>query len=153
MANSDIFGGNRETKTGQLLTAENASIDFGNGRVALVQGIQASYSQNVQPQFEVGANTLYFVNGQARGSLRVDSLVGQTGFLADLNMGKGACGGVDVISINLVDTNNCGWELNKRSALKFESAVPESVTITINAGQLQIVQSVSFVVGKLSVVD
>ena len=154
MGNSDVFGGNREVKTGELLTMENAALDLGEGRVALVQNIQIQYNQGVQPQFEVGSNTMYFVAGQARGSLRVDTLVGKTGFLDGFNLAnKAVCGGIDSVALNLVDTNNCGWELSRRSTASLEAVVPESVNITISAGQLQIAQSVGFQIGKLSILD
>ena len=59
-------------------------------RAGLVQNVQASYQQSVLPRFEAGSSELYWVAGQAQGSVGVGRLVSYGGILEGIQPGTGA---------------------------------------------------------------
>lgn len=153
--NGDIFGYNREIKEKQLISADNVSLDFGEGRVALVQSVEGSYAHKIVPVFETGSSSMFFVNGQPIGGIKFSSLVGKDGFFAGFNLGKQACGVLNTITTNIVNTSDgeCEIKVEKNNAFKLEGAMLTSVSWAVRAGELQVVQGGDFQVAKLSVVS
>lgn len=148
---ADIFGYNRNVNTKAILSSENCALDFGEGRVALVQNATLNYQHTVSPVYEAGSSDIYFVNGGAQGSLNFGSLVGRQGFFAGFNLGKQACGDLSTLSIAAVTEDGCSVKLEKNNAIRIEGALLQSVELSFNAGQYQVSQTGNFVVGKISV--
>ena len=148
---ADIFGYNRNVNTKAILSSENCALDFGEGKVALVQRADLTYEHAVNPVFEAGSSDIYFVNGGAHGSLRFDALVGRQGFFAGFNLGKQACGDLSTLSIAAVAEDGCSVKLEKNNAIRIEGALLQSVQLGFTAGQYQVSQGGNFVIGKVSV--
>lgn len=148
---NDVFGYNREIKSKEILSADNVSLDLGDGKVALVQNVSASYMHQVAPMYEVGSSNLYFVNGQPMGQFSFGSLVGKSGFFSGFNLKNLACGDLKTLSVNLKNDNNCELEVTSNSTLKFEGAVLNSIGFQVTAQQLYITQEAQFTVAKLIV--
>ena len=145
---TDIFGYERNIQPASILSPDNAVLDFGDGKVSLVQEVNVSYGHNVSPVFETGSSNIFFVQGGARGSLTVASAVGRSGFLDTVEMGGQACGELSTLAITAVE-NSCGFKLEKNKAARMEGVILNRVNITFRAGQYQVMQTLEFVVGKL----
>ena len=148
---ADIFGYNRNVNTKAILSSENCVLDFGEGKVALVQSAELVYQHTINPVFEAGSSDIYFVNGGANGSLTFGSLVGRQGFFAGFNLGKQACGDLSTLSIAAVAEDGCRVKLEKNNAIRIEGALLRRVSLGFRAGEYQVSQGGEFVVGKVSV--
>ena len=148
---ADIFGYNRNVNTKAILSSENCVLDFGEGKVALVQEARLEYGHKIDPVFEAGSSDIYFVNGGAQGTLTFSALVGRQGFFAGFNLGKQACGDLSTLSIAAVAEDGCSVKLEKNNAIRIEGALLQKVSLGFRAGQYQVTQGGEFVVGKVSV--
>ena len=147
---NDIFGYNRNVHTKSILSGENCVLDFGDGKVSLLQQAELTYSHKIDPVYEVGSADVYFVNGGANGSLTFQSVVGRQGFFDGLGLGSQACGALSTLSITAVDTNNCGFKIEKNNAIRIEGALLQQVTLRFQVGNYQVAQGGNFVIGKVS---
>lgn len=150
---TDIFGYNRQVIEKQIVSADNVSFDLGEGKISLVQSATIDYEHQIQPVFEVGSSSMFFVNGQPSGVMRFATLVGKEGFFHGLNLGNQACGTLNTISANIVDNSDgsCDIEVNKNNTLKVEGAILKSISLQIQAaGELRIAQGGVFQFAKLS---
>lgn len=112
---ADIF--NRQNiPVGGVFLSDKAimtiSGDAGLGVGALVQNVDANYSQQFSPVFELGSNKIYQMLGRATGQLTIGRIVGSSEFataLFDACKGggtvmfqgeQGSCFGVDPGSFN-----------------------------------------------------
>ena len=95
MADVDFYGYERDYAGTYLYSSDVAAIYFDNNgvgnpqRAGLVQNVQASYQQSVLPRFEAGSSELYWVTGQAQGSVGCGRLVSYQGLLDGINVGQG----------------------------------------------------------------
>lgn len=139
---SDFFGYERKVRpNGTIATSELATIKVGGNRISLVQNVNASYQQMVAPKFEAGSATLYWVLGQPQGTIQMQRLVGNGGFLDEFRGIGDNCGELTDVSIGL-DGDGCAV-VNTGSKVAFRDAVPESVSISFNVGGLQVAESLS----------
>lgn len=150
MSSPDIFGYNRNVNTKSILSSENCVLDFGDGKVALVQDATLNYQHSISPVFEAGSSDIYFVNGGAQGSLNFSSVVGRQGFFAGFNLGKQACGDLSTLSLTSVAEDGCSVKLEKNNAIRIEGALLQSVNLSYRAGQYTVSQGGNFVIGKVS---
>lgn len=144
---ADIYGYNQEVKAGEVVASKDVIVQIDSGRTALVQSVQGSYTHQVAPQFEIGSSTMYLVNGQPSGNLTMSTLVGKGGWLDGLLSGKPACGDLSSIQFK-ISNSDCNLSVGK-PILRFESALAQSYSFSIQAGQLTVTQTVNFVCGKL----
>jgi hypothetical protein len=151
MSSPDIFGYNRNVHTKSILSSENCVLDFGQGKVSLIQSAALSYQHMVTPQFETGSSDIYFVNGGAQGALQFSSLVGRNGFFNGFELGSQACGDLNTLSITAVGDSNCDFKVEKNNAVRIEGAILESVTLSFQAGTFTVTQGGQFKVGKVIV--
>jgi hypothetical protein len=149
MSSPDIFGYNRNVHTKSLLSSENCVLDFGQGKVGLLQQASLAYQHTIQPQFEVGSSDIYFVNGGAQGQLQFTSLVGRTGFFAGFDLGSQACGDLQTLSITAVGDDNCDFKVEKNNAVRIEGAILQSVSLTFQAADYKVSQQGTFMIGKV----
>jgi len=78
MANS-IFGANSQGKyKGAFSTSLGSALTFNSAvdSLMLIQNIQVSHQQPVQPLFEVGSNNRYYVVGKASGTFSATQILG-----------------------------------------------------------------------------
>ena len=72
-----IFGAASAAKyQGAFRTTEDSSISFGAGKLVLLQNLQVSHQQPVQPLFEIGSNSRYYVVGKASGTFSASQILG-----------------------------------------------------------------------------
>lgn len=147
----DFFGYNRQVKEKELLSADFATLDIGNGKMGLVQNVQAAYQHRVEPRFEAGSSTLYWVNGQPSGNMTVGRLVGRSGLFAGVSRGNAACGDLKKLTISLDGDGQCA--IRASGGLKFDGAMLQGVSISYGAGALDIQDSLSFVVATMNVTN
>ncbi len=146
---NDIFGYNREVKSGEILSSDNVSLDLGEGKIALLQQCSVNYAHSIKPAFEVGSSALYWINGQPAGAMNFSALAGKKGFFYGWGLGKQACGQLSIFSINAVDNSDCNFEIENNKTIKIEGAILESVTLTVQAGEMTVVQGGSAKISKM----
>jgi len=149
---TDFFGYNRDVKpNGQIASSEFATISLGS-RMALVQTVQATYSQTVNAKFETGSPTLFWITGQPQGNITFSRLVGKGGFLSAFGALKNACGKVIGVALGLDGTGGCSAVSNSGgSGVQFSGGVPENVSINFKAGTLEVSEGASIRVASMSV--
>jgi hypothetical protein len=141
---TDFFGYNREVgSTNQLSSSEYAALTVGE-KVSLCQNITASYQQDIKPLYEVGNPSIYFVPGHASGNVGFGRLAGEGGFFANLR--GGACGQISPVSINSEGSACFAGSGN----LNFSGATVQSVSLTINAGAVEIQEQANILVASMS---
>lgn len=143
----DFFGYNTPTQSNQIISADNAVIDLGNGRLGLVQQLSGTYGHQVESRFEFGSTTLFWVNGKPQGDFTVNKLVGREGILVDFRTGQDACGGLRQISVSL-DGGTC--EIEVGAGLNFNGAKLRQVSFQGTSGGFDITESANFVVAEMS---
>lgn len=142
----DFFGYNTPTQSNQIISADNAVIDLGNGRLGLVQQFSGSYGHQVETRFEIGSSTLYFVNGKPQGQFQVSKLVGREGILTEFRTGQDACGGLRQISVSL-DGGACDIEVGP--GLNFNGVKLRGVSFQGTSGGFEITESADFLVAQM----
>lgn len=107
----DFFGYERANVGQYIYSSDYAALYFSNaaggavanaGKAGLVQRATVAYQHNVQPRFEAGSHELYWLTGQALGSVQVGRLIGDRGILDGVMHGanpndlrKGVLGAVE----------------------------------------------------------
>lgn len=72
-----IFGANSQGDyQGAFRTTTQTSITFAGNKIVLLQNLQVSHQQPVQPLFEVGSNKRYYVIGKASGTFSASQILG-----------------------------------------------------------------------------
>lgn len=72
-----IFGENSQGEyQGAFRTTAETAISFNDTDLTLLQNIQVSHQQPVQPLFEVGSNKRYYVIGKASGTFSAGQILG-----------------------------------------------------------------------------
>lgn len=150
MAQKDILGYSRDIRpNGQIFSSEFATISMG-GRMALVQGVQASYGQTVTPKFEVGSPTLYWLTGQPMGQVQIGRLVGRGGFFDSFGTVEDSCGSLIGLKIGLDGTGGCtAAQGGGGSGLSFDGGVVANLTASFNAGDLQVQEGATIQVASM----
>ena len=149
MGQRDIFSYTGDVKEKQIVAARNAALDLGNGRVALVQSMEGSYGHQVQPVYEAGSSSIYFVNGNPQGTFSYSTLVGTQGWFAGFPM-SGACASLRTINIDLISDNpECDVQVTMHNNVKFEGAILTQVSFSIQAGGLNISNTGTFTCAKM----
>jgi hypothetical protein len=96
MPDIDFYGYERDYAGTYLYSSDVAAIYFDNNgvgtpqRAGLVQNVTSSYQHSVLPRFEAGSSELYWVAGQAQGSVGVGRLVSYGGLLTGIQPGNGS---------------------------------------------------------------
>ena len=141
----EYFGYNRDTKTTTIPSADNMVIKLDGNEIGLAQSFQGQYQHRVEPRFELGSSTLYWVNGQPQGEVSVQRLVSSgQGLLSAFRSGGDACGKLR----SLVIEGNSGScpNLKLEGSLNFRNGVLSSVQVSGQAGGLDISENATFVV-------
>jgi hypothetical protein len=149
--NKDFFGYSRKVKAaGEVLTAEFATITLGDDPTAvlLLQSAQFSYQHNVAPFYEIGSADLYWTTGQPMGAGSISRAVGQEGFLQKFGKGS-ACSKIQSIGVGLKKSGGCLQLASAGKGFNLLNCIPESVTVTVQAGALQMQEGLSMKVGAL----
>lgn len=74
---SSIFGENSSANyQGAFRTTAGTALKFAGKDLTLVQNLQVSHQQPVQPLFEVGSNKRFYVVGKAGGTFTIGQVLG-----------------------------------------------------------------------------
>lgn len=160
MADTDFFGYTR-TKAGQYIYSSDyaavyfgsqipstigAQVSSGNGvKAGLVQNCSVAYQQTVQPRFEGGSSELYWVAGQALGTIQVGRLIGQQGILNGINMNTSALNNGLLGSVEFKVGRLAGVPIvsvaAKQDVLVLKGCVFESYGLTFSVGGMDVQES------------
>jgi len=141
----DFFGYNRTVgSSNQLSSSEFATLTVG-GRVSLCQSVEASYTQEVKPIYEVGNPSIFFVPGHASGTVTFTRLAGEGSFFAQLR-DTSNCGKITPVSINS-SGNQC---FAKSGSLNFDGAIIRSVSLSMRVEQVEITERADLMVASMS---
>lgn len=149
----DFWGYEREVKpNGFIMSSEFATIAIQGTRLSLVQQVTAQYAHMVSAKFESGSPTLFWLTGQPQGTVTFSRLVGQDGFLKSLSAMGNTCGSVIGITLGLNGKGGCSGVAGASGGAQagFSGVVPESLTISWQAGTLEVQEGASFKVAMLS---
>ena len=152
MAANDIFGYKRDIKAKEILSTDYAVLTVGTTRSKLVQRLNASYTHRVEPRYEAGSSSLYWVNGQPNGNINISRVIGSRGWMADFLDNNAACVLLKPISVSLDGEGHCDLKTENKT-LKAEDNLLEGVTFTFSAGALDIQEALSIRVAKMTVSD
>jgi len=150
MADTDLFGYKRDVKAKELLSTDYAVLSIGDERSKLVQSAQIQYNHRVEPRYEAGSSSLYWVNGQPIGQVNISRIIGSRGWLADLLENNAACALLKPITVALDGEGHCELSTENR-ILKMEDSILEGVTFSFSSGQLDIQESLSIKVSKMTI--
>jgi hypothetical protein len=145
----DFLGYDRTTQSKEILSADFATIAFGDEKAKLVQSVNGSYGHRVEPRFEAGSSTLYWVNGQPSGQVQMGRLVGTKGWFNDFRDSNAACALFQPITVRLDAENNCDYDI-EHGTIKMEDVILENINFSYSAGQLDISEQIQLRVSKMS---
>ena len=153
MNDVDILGYSRSKVGTVLYSSDYAAIYFANSiggpptaasKAGLVQSAAVSYQHAVQPRFEAGSHELYWVTGQALGTVQLARVIGDKGFLAGIQFGdqpndirKGVLGGVEM-KVGRLGLQ--GIEA-RQEVLMMSGCVLSGVSMAFSVGGLEIQES------------
>lgn len=147
----DFFGYQRKVNApGKVLSAEFATLTLGDDAeaVLLLQSAQFTFAHTVAPFFEIGSADLYWTTGQPMGGGSISRAVGQEGFLQKFGAGT-ACSRVQSVGVGLKKNGGCVELTNQGKGFNLLNVVPESITVSIAAGGLQMQEGMSVKAGAL----
>lgn len=149
MAQTDILGYTRDVKpNGQLYSSEFATISIG-GRMSLVQSVQGSYGHTVQPRFETGSPTLYWLTGQPMGQVQIGRLVGKGGFFATFNQLENSCAELLSLTVGLDGNGGCTAVQGAAGGLFLDGGVVANMSFGFSAGALEVQEGASIQVASM----
>jgi len=74
---ASIFGeASKGEYQGAFRTTQGTALKFGEKNITLVQNLQVSHQQPIQPLFEVGTNKRFYVVGKAGGTFTIGQVLG-----------------------------------------------------------------------------
>ena len=150
MAKEDIFGYDVDVKGRQVVSAHNASLDLGGGRIALVQNISGNYTHKVNPVFEAGSSSVYFVNGQPQGSLSYTALVGTDGWFSGMSNSSGTCATLRNMGVTISGSgSDCDVTVASNASVRFKGIL-QAVEFMVSTQDLQISNSGTFMCTDMS---
>ena len=133
---TDFFGYERKTGAiGEIASAENLTLT-GVAGSELMQQISMQYGQNIRTLFTVGSSDIYFVGGQAQGTLDFQRLSACTDMFSGLDGAK--CG--DVGSLTIGGSTGGGSCFCKPGGMTLEGCLLENVSLRAQAGQIEIME-------------
>ncbi len=145
MAKQDIFGYDKPAlSSGQVASADYAVVSAG-GVCALVQSVDASYTQKIEEISQVGDTQIYWLPGRPQGKLDISKLVGTGGFFKGFELGN--CGKIDSAKVN-VSGGRCGFKGD--GMLSFSGGVVETVSMRVGTQQQTIAETISIKVSSMT---
>lgn len=141
---ADYFGFDKTAKgPSKVLSTSMAIITIGGDDVRLAQGVTIKYGRKVQPQFELGSDSVWMVVGHATGTCDIQRAVGEGKFLEPFK-GKGT--GCEPTTLTLDATSNCGSEAG---TVKMIGAALQDVSIQANVQNVTITEGATYLFGSL----
>lgn len=132
---ADFFGYNRTVQSSNQIASSEALTVVGIGGADLIQNINIQYGQQIRPLFAVGNSNIYFIGGQAQGTLDFERL-SACGNMLD-GLGGGKCGVMGTISLSGGGDSSC---FCAPGGVSLDSPMLESVSIRATAGQIEVLE-------------
>lgn len=143
---ADYFGFDKSAKgSDKVLSTAMAILTVGGNDVHLAQNVTVNYQRTVQPQYELGSDSVWMVVGHSQGTCQVQRAVGEGKFLEPFS-GEGT--GCSTTTLTLDSMSNCG---NEAGTAKMLGAVLQKVGISASTQQLIVTDSADYQFGTLSV--
>lgn len=146
---SDIF--NRSVSTlGGVFTADRAKLAFAGGLVALVQGLNFSYSQTITRLYEVGGPNIYYVGGRTQGRMGINRVVGPSRTVKAFYTKYGDVCQAKQNTINLTLTEtDCSTGSSGPTTYDMKNCVIDSVSVGVEASAMIITENTSLMYSSL----
>ena len=145
----NILGYTRTKDTKRLISSDFAaiSLDSGggdSGQLGLVQNATAQYGHQVIPRFEAGTSELYWVTGQAQGTITLARAVSQDGFFGSLKPQEAAGGTMVQLNINMKDADLSNQiRTGAGSSIHFYGGIISAMSSSISTASLDVQESVT----------
>ena len=131
---ADFFGYNRKTGATSTISTSEALTVSGLGGSDLVQSINLQYGQQIKTLFAVGNSNIYFVGGQAQGTLDFERLSACGSMFQGLGGSK--CGVIGNVSLS----GGGGGCLCAPGGVSLTDCMLENVSMRATAGQIEILE-------------
>lgn len=141
---ADYFGFDKTAQgPTKVLSTAMAIVTVGGNDVRLAQGVTVTYTRKVEPQFELGSDSVWMVVGHSQGTCKIDRAVGEGKFLEPFQ-GQGT--GCDTTTLTLDTTGNCG---SAAGTVKMTGAMLQEVSIQATVQNVTITESANYIFGSL----
>jgi hypothetical protein len=142
----EVFGASRTVNPiGQIRGSEFAKVYMGS-IVALAQSFQAQYGRQSKPIMSIGDPNIYFVPGQAQGTVTLGRLLGADGLLSLLNAGLATCGTIQNLQLT-VGGGRC--LVAPSQTLNFGGGILETVSVGLSSGAPEIMENYSMRISSM----
>jgi hypothetical protein len=153
MAGTNILGYTRTKDANRLISSDFAGLSLDNeGTLGLVQQATVNYGHNVTPRFEAGSSELYWLAGQAQGSVQIGRSVTNSGFFSGLTPQNAAQGKFIDFTLD-INKSNSGFSgaqdaatsvsANAKKTLTFKGGIISAIGATVATGSLDVSESVT----------
>jgi hypothetical protein len=146
--NPNVFGATRTgSPIGQIAGSEFAKIFLGGtNSITLGQQFQAQFGRQLKPIMSIGDQNVYFVPGQGQGTISIGRLIGGDGLFSMLNSGVGECGSITGLQLQAGSGRCLAAETQ---TVNFGGGMLENVSMSLNAGTPEILESYSIRISSL----
>ena len=166
--NIDMIGYQRsKVNKNHLISSDHAALlistpggDGGVGakQLNLVQNSQLAYQHRVMPRFEGGSSELYWISGQAVGTMQSGRVIGNQGFMnqvqangriGDRNQGQIKKAALSRAHVELGQASATGVIASNMDITILEGCMMDSVALNYNVGGLEVGESFSMQVARV----
>lgn len=132
---TDFFGYTREIGALDSIASSESLTITGVGGADLIQSISMQYGQNIRTLFAVGNSNVYFVGGQAQGTLDFERMSACYHMFDGLEGGN--CGKMGDLQLTASGGTSC---FCAPGGVTIEDALLESISLKAQAGQIEIIE-------------
>lgn len=149
MAN-DFFGYNKQVYGPNDIVSYNKVIVSVGGYLCLTQSVNVNYQRQVQPNYELGSDSVWLVAGASSGTCDISRALGRSGTANDATFWSAfkpsdAC---SATTIKIAQgSGTCGMS---PGALTMNNAVLTNVGMQASVGNLVITESANYTIGGVS---
>ncbi len=140
----DIYNRNQQA-VGGVFTTDKAVATIASGAgswvAALVQNVQADYSQDFQEFYELGSNLVYRVLGRPKGRMTIGRIIGKAGSSSVEDTLFDACSGGGNMTIQ-ANSNLCSTQ-GGSITMVFSGLFVQSYGVSINVNDLLIRENIT----------
>ena len=149
---TNILGYTRTKDTKRLISSDFAALSLDSGgELGLVQQATAQYGHQVIPRFEAGSSNLFWVTGQAQGTITLGRAVSQDGFFGQLRPQDAAGGTLVKMHLNMKKANlDNQVSTGAGSAIHFSGGIISALSSNVSAASLDVSESVTINVAEMA---
>jgi hypothetical protein len=133
---TDFFGYSRDIGSlKKIASSESLSMTGGGIGSQLIQSIQMQYGQNIRTLFAVGNSNVYFVGGQAQGTLDFERMSACGDMFKGIQGGN--CGKIGTITLAGKGETSC---FCAPGGATLTDGLLENISLKATAGQIEIIE-------------